>query len=62
MLFGPDVIQSFTTALLISVIVGTYSTIYIAAPWLIWLKVNSDSFIPKDDNKGARIRKEGYEA
>ena len=47
MLLGPDVIQSFTTALLISVIVGTYSTVYIAAPWLIWLKVNSDSFLPK---------------
>ena len=47
MLLGPPVIQSFTTALLISVVVGTYSTVYIAAPWLIWLKVNSDSFVPK---------------
>ena len=45
---GPDVIFSFTAALLISVIVGTYSTAYIAAPWLIWLKVTSDSFLPKD--------------
>lgn len=45
MLLGPDVIQSFTTALLFSVIVGTYSTVYIAAPFLIWLKVNSDSFV-----------------
>jgi len=48
MFLGPDVIQSFTTALLISVIVGTYSTIYIAAPWLIWLKVDSNSFLPKN--------------
>jgi preprotein translocase subunit SecF len=45
---GPDVIFSFTAALLISVIIGTYSTAYIAAPWLIWLKVTSDSFLPKD--------------
>ena len=45
---GPDVIFSFTAALLISVIVGTYSTAYIAAPWLIWLKVTSDSFLPTD--------------
>lgn len=45
-LFGPDVIYSFTIALLISVIVGTYSTVYIAAPWLIWLKVGPDSFLP----------------
>ncbi|MBA3676751.1 MAG: protein translocase subunit SecF [Sphingosinicella sp.] len=61
MLLGPDVIQSFTTALLISVVVGTYSTIYIAAPWLIWLKVESDSFVPKDEAKGERVHKEGYE-
>ena len=47
MILGPAVIQSFTTALLISVIVGTYSTVYIAAPWLVWLKVDSDSFLPK---------------
>ena len=47
-LFGPEVIFSFTAALLISVVIGTYSTAYIAAPWLIWLKVTSDSFLPKD--------------
>ncbi len=47
-LFGPEVIFSFTAALLISVIIGTYSTAYIAAPWLIWLKVTSDSFLSKD--------------
>jgi preprotein translocase subunit SecF len=47
-LLGPDVIFSFTAALLISVVIGTYSTAYIAAPWLIWLKVTSDSFLPSD--------------
>ncbi len=64
MILGPDVIQSFTTALLISVIVGTYSTVYIAAPWLIWLKVNSDSFVPKTAARGEAERvvkyNEGY--
>jgi preprotein translocase subunit SecF len=64
MLLGPDVIQSFTIALLISVIVGTYSTVYIAAPWLIWLKVNSDSFVPKTAGTGSGERvashNEGY--
>ena len=49
MLLGPDVIQGFTTALLFSVVVGTYSTVYIAAPFLVWLKVTSDSFVPEDD-------------
>jgi preprotein translocase subunit SecF len=64
MLLGPDIIQSFTTALLISVIVGTYSTIYIAAPWLIWLKVTSNSFVPKANAQsgGERVttHNEGY--
>ena len=63
MLLGPDVIQSFTTALLISVIVGTYSTIYIAAPFLVWLKVNSSSFVPQAPAGGAErvtSRNEGY--
>jgi preprotein translocase subunit SecF len=60
MLLGPDVIQSFTTALLISVVVGTYSTIYIAAPWLIWLKVNSDSFVPKTAGTGTGERVAGH--
>jgi preprotein translocase subunit SecF len=46
-LLGPDVIYSFTVTLFFSVIIGTYSTIYIAAPWLVWLKVTSDSFLPK---------------
>jgi len=64
MILGPAVIQSFTTALLISVVVGTYSTVYIAAPWLIWLKVNSNSFVPKTHaGSGAErvtSRNEGY--
>jgi preprotein translocase subunit SecF len=64
MILGPAVIQSFTTALLISVIVGTYSTVYIAAPWLIWLKVDSNSFVPKTSlaSGAERVasRNEGY--
>ena len=63
MLLGPDVIHSFTVALLISVVVGTYPTIYIAAPFLIWLKVNSDSFLPKGATQGSAERvehNEGY--
>ena len=63
MILGPDVIHSFTVALLVSVVIGTYSTIYIAAPWLIWLKVNSDSFVPKAGQDAERVasHNEGYE-
>jgi preprotein translocase subunit SecF len=55
MILGPAVINSFTTALLISVIVGTYSTVYIASPWLIWLKVTSNSFVPKTTGSAERV-------
>jgi preprotein translocase subunit SecF len=60
MLLGPDVIQSFTTALLISVVIGTYSTVYVAAPFLIWLKVTSDSFVPKAAGSGTGERVTNY--
>ena len=64
MILGPEVIQSFTVALLFSVIVGTYSTVYIASPFLIWLKVDSDSFVPKAPapGQGERVttHNEGY--
>ena len=63
-LLGPEVIYSFTATLLFSVIIGTYSTAYIAAPWLIWLKVTSDSFLPKDPVSRAeqvKARNEGYD-
>jgi preprotein translocase subunit SecF len=35
-LFGGDVLRSFSWALLIGVVVGTYSTIYIASPVMLW--------------------------
>ena len=41
-LFGGEVIRSFTIAMLFGVIVGTYSSIYIAAPILILFKLRSD--------------------
>ena len=62
MILGPDVIESFTTALLFSVVVGTYSTVYIAAPFLIWLKVDSNSFVKAEPAPGERMptHSEGY--
>ena len=45
---GPDTIYNFTLTLLISVLVGTYSTTFVASPWLIWLGVTSKSFIPAE--------------
>ena len=35
--FGGEGIHSFAFAFLVGVIAGTYSTVYIAAPVLLWL-------------------------
>lgn len=44
---GPDVIFGFSAAMLLGIFIGTYSSIYMAAPILVWLKVGPDSFVPK---------------
>ena len=46
LLFGPNVIFGFTAAITLGIFVGTYSSIYMAAPILVWLKINSASFVP----------------
>lgn len=56
-LFGGEVIRGFTIAMTLGVLIGTYSSIYIAAPMLIWMKVGPDSFIQKDD--GSKAEKVG---
>ncbi|QHL90271.1 protein translocase subunit SecF [Sphingomonas changnyeongensis] len=44
---GPDVIFGFTAAMLLGIIIGTFSSIYISAPILLWLNVTGESFVPK---------------
>lgn len=58
---GPDVLFGFTAAMLLGIFVGTYSSVYMAAPILIWLKVGSDTFVPEGTGPGGpKIHKEGY--
>ncbi len=60
---GPQVIFGFTAAMLFGVIVGTYSSVYIASPVLIWLGVGPDSFVPQEAGPGGGERvahREGY--
>ena len=45
LLLGPNVIFGFTAAITVGIFVGTYSSIYMAAPILMWLKVTSNSFV-----------------
>ena len=48
LVFGPQVIFGFTAAITLGIFVGTYSSVYMAAPILIWLKVTSRSFVPTE--------------
>jgi preprotein translocase subunit SecF len=47
LIFGPTVIFGLTVAILLGTFIGTYSSIYISAPMLVWLKVDTNSFLPK---------------
>lgn len=46
LILGPPVIFGFTAAMLLGIFIGTYSSIYMAAPLLVWLNVGPDSFVP----------------
>jgi preprotein translocase subunit SecF len=57
LLLGPDVIFGFTAAIIFGIFVGTYSSIFMATPILIWLGVTSDSFIPAESRADAQERR-----
>jgi len=48
LLLGPASLAGFTAAITLGIFVGTYSSIYMAAPILIWLGVTGDSFVPTE--------------
>jgi preprotein translocase subunit SecF len=48
LVLGPKVIFGFSAALILGIFVATYSSIYAAAPMLVWLKVNSGSFVTSE--------------
>jgi preprotein translocase subunit SecF len=63
LLIGPDVIYGLTIAIFIGIFVGTYSSIYISSPVLVWLGVTTASFLPKDPVSRSERgpRNEGYD-
>lgn len=48
MFFGPESLFGMVGAIFLGLVVGTYSSVYMAAPMLIWLGVTSDSFVPQE--------------
>ena len=53
LILGPEVIFTLTIAILLGIFIGTYSSIYISSPILVWLGVKPDSFLNTDDSKTA---------
>lgn len=61
LVLGPEVIFGFTAAMLLGIGIGTFSSVYVSAAILMWLKVKPDSFLPKGaekDGKAERVVKD----
>jgi preprotein translocase subunit SecF len=56
MLIGPEVIFGLAIAIFLGVLIGTYSSIYISAPVLVWLGVNPDSFVRADEKDAPGVQ------
>lgn len=48
LIFGPPSLFGMVAAITFGLFVGTYSSIYMAGPLLIWMGVTSDSFVPRE--------------
>ena len=60
-LFGGEVIRNFNLAMLLGVVIGTYSSIFIAAPLLGYLGVKREwtGAVAKPDKLAAKPKREG---
>ena len=56
MLIGPEVIFGLAIAIFLGVVIGTYSSIYISSPVLVWLGVQPDSFLKADEKEEAEAQ------
>lgn len=57
LMFGPESLFGLVAAITFGLFVGTYSSVYLAAPILIWLGVTSDSFVPKETEADIQEKK-----
>ncbi len=54
LVLGPPVLFGLTVAILLGTFIGTYSSIYISAPALVWLGLKPDSFLRGDEDDVAK--------
>ncbi len=57
LLFGPASLFGLVAAITAGLFIGTYSSVYLASPILIWLGVNSDSFVPTETEADKQEKK-----
>ena len=56
MLIGPEVVFGLAIAIFLGVVIGTYSSIYISSPVLVWLGIKPDSFLRVEDKEAAEAQ------
>jgi len=62
-MFGGEIIHGFGFTLLVGIIIGTYSSIFVASPMLKWLKFSVEDYKSKESKKEiAKIEKEKMRA
>ena len=57
LIFGPASLFGLVLAITAGLFIGTYSSVYLAAPMLIWMGVTSDSFVPRETEADIQERK-----
>ena len=55
--FGPASLFGMVAAITLGLFVGTYSSVYMASPLLIWMGVNSSSFVPRETDADRQEKK-----
>ena len=54
---GPASLFGLVAAITAGLFIGTYSSIYLASPLLIWMGVTSDSFVPQETDADRQEKK-----
>jgi preprotein translocase subunit SecF len=49
LIFGAEVIKGFTYAMLVGIVVGTYSSVFVAAPMLLYMDLRRENILPKSE-------------
>lgn len=55
--FGPASLFGLVAAITAGLFIGTYSSVYLASPLLIWMGVTSDSFVPQETEADLQEKK-----